>query len=151
LDNMPCDLIFLFRHPANFGNFTGNFSTSFYKNLNLQFKNSNSKMVSTGARDFLGIFGGVVLSICTIPQLLLMWKRRSSQGVSLLWLSLYLLGLGCTIAYLVIQQAYAAYIPAAFEVLLILAMMISKFILDQQYPDKKTVELDQDQEIVIVK
>jgi uncharacterized protein with PQ loop repeat len=89
-------------------------------------------MVSTEFRDFLGIFGGVVLSICTIPQLWLMWKKRSAKDLSYLWMWMYLVGLSSTLAYLIVQNAYAAYIPASFEVFITIVMLISKFILDRE-------------------
>jgi MtN3 and saliva related transmembrane protein len=94
-------------------------------------------MVSSSVRDFFGIFGGILFSICTIPQLVLMWKQRSAKDLSYGWMCTFLLGLSSTITYLVLQEAYAAYIPAAVEAVLYIAIIISKIILDREHKQKE--------------
>ena len=39
-----------------------------------------------------GYVGGVTLAICLVPQLFVMWRRRSADDISLPWLILYCIG-----------------------------------------------------------
>ncbi|KAI8925336.1 hypothetical protein BC831DRAFT_461655 [Entophlyctis helioformis] len=81
--------------------------------------------------DALGIAGGILLSICAIPQLVVMWQNRSARDVSLLWISAYTGGLVLTLAYLTLLRAWAGAIPLVVETALGLAVLLSKVVLDR--------------------
>ncbi len=66
----------------------------------------------------LGIIGGVFLSICTIPQLWHMYHTQDARELQKRFLVLYLFGTVFTFAYLVIKDAWAAWITMVLEVLL---------------------------------
>lgn len=73
--------------------------------------------ISAIATNIIGILGGILLSLCTIPQLYTMWKQKviilifnsfkSADDVSMLFLVTYFVGLALSVAYLVILQAWA--------------------------------------------
>jgi MtN3 and saliva related transmembrane protein len=95
----------------------------------------------------LGIVGGVTLSLCTLPQLIQIWKTKSARDVSLQFTVMYFVGLTCTVAYMGLIEAWAAFFPASFECFLAVLMIISKVIMDKRaaklppVPDKQVVEV----------
>eukprot|EP00842_Homolaphlyctis_polyrhiza_P005464 jgi/Hompol1/5919/HPOL_000310-RA len=87
-------------------------------------------MVSQLAIDFTGYLGGAFLVICSVPQLVLMWRTRSASDVSLAWSLTFNVGLILTLVYLILLQAWAGAIPLALELLMTIAVLISKLIID---------------------
>ena len=64
----------------------------------------------------LGIIGGVSLSICTIPQIWHMYVTKDARDLQKRFLVLYLGGTILTFVYLVVKDAWAAWITMVFEV-----------------------------------
>ena len=64
----------------------------------------------------LGIIGGVFLSVCTVPQLWHMYRTKDARDLQKRFLVLYLTGIVFTFAYLVVKDAWAAWITMVFEV-----------------------------------
>lgn len=61
-----------------------------------------------------GYVGGVTLAICLVPQLFVMWRRRSADDVALPWLILYCIGRvkGSGRVHLGVQGLDAVSLPA---------------------------------------
>lgn len=89
-------------------------------------------MPSSPAETALGTLGGVLLSVCLLPQL---WKMRATRCAADLaygWLALYGAGLALNLAYLLLA---AAPVGAAFhgvELVLVLVMAGWKAVLDRR-------------------
>ena len=60
---------------------------------------------SSPAETALGTVGGLLLSLCLLPQLAKMWRTRSAADLSHGWLALYGAGLAFNAAYLVLARA----------------------------------------------
>ncbi|KAI8925310.1 hypothetical protein BC831DRAFT_461516 [Entophlyctis helioformis] len=78
----------------------------------------------------LGIIGGTLLSFCSIPQLVVMWKNRSARDVSMAWIVSLTLGLMVQSAYLILLEAWAGAIPLIVQVVLAVGVLGSKIVLD---------------------
>jgi MtN3 and saliva related transmembrane protein len=87
----------------------------------------------TFTRDFFGYTGGIFLSICTIPQIYLMYSTKSAKDVSLSYAILYFIGLSLTLVYLVLEEALAGVITMTFEVFLAAVVIALKLYLDRIY------------------
>jgi uncharacterized protein with PQ loop repeat len=88
----------------------------------------------------LGVTGGVILAICTLPQLIQIWQTQSAQDVSLYFTIMYFLGLSMTVAYLGLVGAYAAFFPCSLECVLAFLMICSKLIMDRRSAKLKKAE-----------
>jgi uncharacterized protein with PQ loop repeat len=64
----------------------------------------------------LGIIGGVSLSVCTIPQIMHMYRTKDARDLQKRFLILYLTGTIFTFVYLVVKDAWAAWITMTLEV-----------------------------------
>jgi uncharacterized protein with PQ loop repeat len=64
----------------------------------------------------LGILGGVFLSVCTVPQIWHMYKTKDARDLQKRFLILYLIGTIFTFVYLVVEDAWAAWITMILEV-----------------------------------
>ncbi len=65
----------------------------------------------------IGYVGGVFLAICTLPQIWQMYRTRSAADLQKRFLFLYLAGSVLTFVYLVVKDAWAAWITMTIEVL----------------------------------
>ena len=65
----------------------------------------------------LGILGGVSLSVCTAPQIWHMYKTKDASALQKRFLILYLVGTIFTFVYLVVKDAWAAWITMILEVI----------------------------------
>jgi MtN3 and saliva related transmembrane protein len=89
--------------------------------------------MSSFTRDFFGYTGGIFLSICTIPQIYLMYSTKSAKDVSLIYAILYFTGLSLTLVYLVLEEAFAGVVTMGFEVFLAGVIIGLKIYLDRIY------------------
>lgn len=80
--------------------------------------------------DALGFIGGIILSICMLPQLTLMYKTKSAKDLSLLFTVLYSIGLVMTAVYMTLIRAWAGAIPVWIETLLAFVLLSGKIYLD---------------------
>jgi uncharacterized protein with PQ loop repeat len=64
----------------------------------------------------LGIIGGVSLSVCTIPQIMHMYRTKDARDLQKRFLILYLTGTIFTFVYLVVKDAWAAWVTMTLEV-----------------------------------
>jgi uncharacterized protein with PQ loop repeat len=96
----------------------------------------------------LGVTGGVILAICTLPQLIQIWRTQSAQDVSLYFTIMYFLGLSMTVAYLGLVGAYAAFFPCSLECVLAFLMICSKLIMDHRSAKLKKVETSEESSLL---
>jgi uncharacterized protein with PQ loop repeat len=89
-------------------------------------------VAGSGAADILGYLGGVILSICVLPQIWKTFKTKSAGDISLSWTILYTSGLSCTFAYLFLVGATAAWIPMTVEIAGALVIMAMKLYYDRR-------------------
>jgi S-adenosylmethionine/arginine decarboxylase-like enzyme/uncharacterized protein with PQ loop repeat len=78
----------------------------------------------------LGIIGGVSLSVCTVPQIWHMYKTKDARALQKRFLILYLTGTIFTFVYLVIKDAWAAWITMILEIFLTFLTLVYKIYLD---------------------
>lgn len=84
-------------------------------------------------RDFFGYSGGILLSICSIPQVYLMYTTKSAKDVSIYYAVLFFIGLVLTLVYLILEEAVAGIITMSVEVLLSMVVILLKIYLDHFY------------------
>ncbi len=66
--------------------------------------------------DSVGYVGGVLLAVCTLPQLLHMYRTKCAADLQKRFIFLYLFGCILTFAYLVMKDAWAAWVTMTVEV-----------------------------------
>jgi uncharacterized protein with PQ loop repeat len=86
----------------------------------LPIKGSHYESMSESALliDALGIAGGVILSICCVPQIYVIYKTKSAGDVSTTFTVLYFLGLLLSTIYMCLIHAWAGAGPLIFETVL---------------------------------
>ncbi|KAL2915767.1 hypothetical protein HK105_204714 [Polyrhizophydium stewartii] len=84
----------------------------------------------TSTADIFAYVGGVFLSLCAIPQLVVMWQNRSAKDVSMLWILSYIIGLSFTLVYLLLLSAWAGAIPIMVQIALAFVVLVSKLLMD---------------------
>lgn len=78
----------------------------------------------------LGFAGGVVCSVCTFPQLILMFRTRSAKEISILIAILSFVGLVMQASYCTLIAAWAGAVPIWIESLLAFILLAGKVYLD---------------------
>ena len=67
--------------------------------------------------DSLGLIGGIIFTVCNIPQLIKIVKTKSSKDISLASLFLYFIGSTLILIYGIYFELFAIYVPCIIEVL----------------------------------
>jgi uncharacterized protein with PQ loop repeat len=78
------------------------------------------------AANVLGTLGGLLLSVCLLPQLWRIWKTRSAADLDYGWMALYGAGLAVNTAYLILVKAPVGAAFHAVELVLVLVMVAAK-------------------------
>ena len=73
--------------------------------------------------DSIGYAGGVILSICLIPQIFKIYKTKQVENISYIWQFLYFLGISLHLYYGIYYQLLPIYIPTIIELFLILVLV----------------------------
>ena len=73
--------------------------------------------------DSIGYAGGIILSICLIPQILKIYKTKKVENISYTWQFLYFLGISLHLYYGIYYQLLPIYIPTIIELILILFLV----------------------------
>jgi len=87
--------------------------------------------------DSLGLIGGIIFTVCNIPQLVKIIKSKSSKDISLASLILYLIGSTLILVYGIYFELFAIYIPCSIEVLFEVVLVVLKCFYDNR---KETAE-----------
>lgn len=82
--------------------------------------------------DAFGYAGGAVLATCAIPQVMTMWRNKSARDVSLIYASMYFVGLSLMLVYLILLGGFAGIITISIEVALSALILGSKLLLDRR-------------------
>ena len=74
----------------------------------------------------LGYAAGFTIAISLIPQVVKAWKTKSTKDISIIWNSVYILGLLCWLAYGIGIAQKPIMISASIEVSLAITLIIAK-------------------------
>ena len=69
--------------------------------------------------NYLGYSGGIILSICLLPQIYKIIKTKQVDNISYLWQLLYIIGISLHLYYGVYYNLLPIYIPSLIELCLI--------------------------------
>ena len=78
--------------------------------------------------DYLGYSGGIILSICLIPQIYKTYKTKHVENISYLWQILYITGITLHLYYSFYYNLLPIFIPTIVELCLIIFLLILKII-----------------------
>ena len=78
---------------------------------------------SNNTVNYIGYAGGIILSICLIPQIYKIIKTREVDNISYIWQFLYILGICLHLYYGVYYNLLPIYIPSIIELLLIIILL----------------------------
>jgi MtN3 and saliva related transmembrane protein len=70
--------------------------------------------------DTIGYSGGVILSICLLPQIYKIIKTKHVDNISYIWQILYIIGISLHLYYGVYYDLLPIYVPSIIELCLIL-------------------------------
>ena len=76
----------------------------------------------------IGYIGGIVLSVCLIPQIYKVYKTKQVENISYLWQILYIIGICLHLYYGTYYNLAPIYIPTIIELIFILILLILKII-----------------------
>ena len=87
--------------------------------------------------DYLALSGGLVLSMCLIPQIHKIYTTKKVDNISVLWQSLYIIGLGCHLVYGYYYELMPIFIPGSIEMLFILTLTFLKIYYEKFNKEKE--------------
>ena len=96
--------------------------------------------------DALGFIGGVILSICLLPQLIKMFRKKSAKEISLSFTLLFFTGLLLSALYMTLIKAYAGAIPIWVETFFSMILMMGKIYFDTSAAKQRGDEMEPDEE-----
>ena len=70
--------------------------------------------------DTIGYSGGVILSICLLPQIYKIIKTKHVDNISYIWQILYIIGISLHLYYGIYYDLLPIYVPSIIELCLIL-------------------------------
>jgi MtN3 and saliva related transmembrane protein len=76
--------------------------------------------------NYIGYSGGIVLSICLIPQIFKVYKTKQVDNISYLWQILYIIGISLHLYYGVYYNLLPIFIPTIIELCFIFILLILK-------------------------
>lgn len=76
--------------------------------------------------DNIGYIGGIVLSVCLIPQIYKVYKTKHVKNISYLWQFLYIIGIIFHLYYGIYYNLLPIYIPTIIELCFIIMLLILK-------------------------
>jgi len=78
--------------------------------------------------DSIGYSGGVVLSVCLIPQIYTIYKSKEVENISYIWQIMYIIGISLHLYYAIYYNLLPIYVPTIVELFLILILLRFKII-----------------------
>ena len=85
--------------------------------------------------DAIGYSGGVILSLCLIPQIVTIIKTKQVNNISYLWQFLYILGIIFHLYYGIYYNLAPIYIPTAIELFFVLILLGLKIYYERKKND----------------
>ncbi len=78
--------------------------------------------------DIIGYSGGIVLSICLLPQIYKIYKTKEVDNISYLWQIMYIIGISLHLYYGISYDLLPIYIPTIIELFCVLILIFLKVI-----------------------
>tara|TARA_Y100000590_G_scaffold443622_1_gene573290 strand:+ start:887 stop:1246 length:360 start_codon:yes stop_codon:yes gene_type:complete len=69
--------------------------------------------------EFFGYLGGLILTLCLVPQIMKTYKTKKADDISTVWEYLYFIGVTFYIIYAIDKDLPPVYIPAFLELIFI--------------------------------
>lgn len=66
--------------------------------------------------DALGYAGGIILSVCMIPQIYKIYKTKNVENISYIWQIMYIIGIGFHLYYSIYYKLLPILIPTVIEI-----------------------------------
>jgi uncharacterized protein with PQ loop repeat len=82
--------------------------------------------------DIVGYSGGIILSICLIPQIYTIIKTKYVDNISYIWQFMYIIGISLHLYYSIYYNLLPIFIPTIIELCLILFLLILKIIYNKK-------------------
>ena len=76
--------------------------------------------------DYIGYSGGIILSVCLIPQIFKIVKTKEVENISYIWQIMYLTGICLHLYYGIKYNLLPIFIPTIIELCLILVLFCLK-------------------------
>ena len=76
----------------------------------------------------IGYAGGIILSICLIPQIYQIVKTKKVDNISYIWQFMYIIGISLHLCYAIYLDLLPIYIPTIIELIFIITLTIMKFV-----------------------
>ena len=76
--------------------------------------------------EYIGYSGGIILSICLIPQIYTIYKTKEVDNISYIWQFLYILGISLHLYYGIKYGLPAIYIPTIIELIFVFVLLFLK-------------------------
>ena len=73
---------------------------------------------NNNTNDIIGYTGGIVLSICLLPQIIQIYKTKHVEDISYLWQILYIIGVSLHLYYGIAYNLLPIFIPSIIELCL---------------------------------
>ena len=77
--------------------------------------------------EYIGYSGGIILSICLLPQIYIIIKTKKVDNISYMWQFLYILGISLHLYYAIYHNLAPIYIPTIIELFFILVLLFLKY------------------------
>ncbi|WIA43900.1 hypothetical protein OEZ86_010306 [Tetradesmus obliquus] len=103
--------------------------------------------LSPAAMDAIGYAGGGVLAVCLIPQIGKIVLTRSARDISYAWSVMYMIGMTLSLAYLIMKDAMAAWIPLVIEIAGCIAIILLKTLFEHTARGRKWSAAKQQQQL----
>lgn len=82
--------------------------------------------------EIVGFIGGSLIAVSLVPQVLKTYQTKSATDISYFYQGIYIVGLSFVNVYGIAEQLWPVYIPALFELSMIITLVIMKL----KYDDK---------------
>ena len=87
--------------------------------------------------DFFGYLGGLILTLCLVPQIMKTYKTKKADDISTVWEYLYFIGVTFYIIYAIDKDLPPVYIPAFLELIFIGILFYLKRKYDRENKTKR--------------
>lgn len=86
--------------------------------------------------DIVGYIGGIILSICLIPQIIKIYQTKHVENLSYTWQLMYITGISLHLYYAIYYNLLPIFIPTIVEICLVLFMLFLKIIYKNKNKNK---------------
>ena len=87
--------------------------------------------------EFFGYLGGLILTLCLVPQIMKTYKTKKADDISTVWEYLYFIGVTFYIIYAIDKDLPPVYIPAFLELIFIIILFYLKRKYDRENKIKR--------------